>query len=159
MRVVEPRANGVHGMHFHALAETRFVADQVAELRPAAHSPDVSENVVSRTLRARICAGQKDGAMQRDDGFAGARRTGDARRAAVVALDQLALRRMQKDGPLLPGIIEGARKFFDIRHHAEAALRIGMIEGICADGAQALPPLAATPVAKFEQRLGASAGR
>ena len=37
---------------------------------------------------------------------------------------------MEKNRPLFPGIIEGALQLFHIGHHAEAALRIGVIEGI-----------------------------
>ncbi len=50
-----------------------------------------------------------DGSMQRDDGLPGARRTGDSRRSIVVLFDDVALRGVEEDRPLLPGILERAR--------------------------------------------------
>ena len=35
---------------------------------------------------------------------------------------------MQENRPLIPWIVEGALKFFEIAHHPETALGIGMIE-------------------------------
>ena len=37
---------------------------------------------------------------------------------------------MQEDGPFLPGVFKGALQFFDVVHHPEAALGIGVIERI-----------------------------
>ena len=48
----------------------------------------------------------------------------------VVAFHQLSLLGVQEDRPLVPRKIERALQLLDVRHHAEPALRIGMIEGI-----------------------------
>ena len=52
--------------------------------------------------RIRILAGEPDGAMDRHDGLAGARRTGHARRPREGTLDQRPLRRVKEDAPFLP---------------------------------------------------------
>lgn len=70
------------------------------------------------------------GAMQRDDRLAGARGTGHPRRARVVALDPFALRGVQEDRPLIPGIVQRLLERLDIRHQAEASLRIRVSERI-----------------------------
>ena len=72
--------------------------------------------------------------MEGDDRLAGAGRTGHAGGAAVIALDRLALRRMQEDGPFLPRVVQGTRQFVAIVDEAEAALRIRMGKGIGALG-------------------------
>jgi hypothetical protein len=72
--------------------------------------------------------------MQRDDGLAGAGRAGDSRRPGIAALDQLPLRRVEEDRPFLPRIVECALQLLEIGHDAEAALRVGMGEGIGARG-------------------------
>ena len=99
------------------------------------------------------------GAVQRDDGLAGARRAGDARRAGVVALDPFPLLGMQEDRPLLPREIERTLQFLDVRHHAEAALRIGMLEGADATARQAADTRGLPPVASSSSASAASAGR
>jgi len=71
--------------------------------------------------------------MQRHDGLAGAGGARNPSRPAVAALDELALGRMQENRPFLPGEVEGTFKFLDIGQHAEAALGIGMREGIGLD--------------------------
>ena len=68
--------------------------------------------------------------MQCDDGLARARRTRHARGATVVTFNQNALRRMKEDRPLVPGVVERALQFFDISHHAETPLGVGMRERI-----------------------------
>ena len=70
------------------------------------------------------------GTVQRNDGLACARRTGDARRAGVVSLHPLPLLWVQKDRPLFPREIERALQLLYVRHYAEAALGIRMIEWI-----------------------------
>jgi hypothetical protein len=72
---------------------------------------------------------EPNGVVQPDDCLAGPGRSGAARRPVVVALDNSALRRMQKDSPLLPGIIERALQFLDVGQHAETPLRVRMREG------------------------------
>ena len=108
-------------------------------------------------MRAR----QMGGPVQRHDGLAGAGRTGDARRTGVVALDPLPLLGMQEDGPFLPGEIERALQFLDIRHHAEAALGIGMIErgSPLATTARLRSTRGLPPVASSSSASAASAGR
>ncbi len=68
--------------------------------------------------------------MQGDDGLSRARRTGNPRGTAVIPLHQLPLGRMEKDRPLLPGIVQGALQFLDVVHHPETPLGIGMGKGI-----------------------------
>ena len=80
------------------------------------------------SLRIRSC--QMNGAVQRDDGLARACRPRNPRGAGEGALDQRALRRVQKHRPLVPRVVEGAAQLFDIGQHAEAALRVGMREGV-----------------------------
>lgn len=65
--------------------------------------------------------------MQRHDSLACARGTGNTGRPVIVALHPLPLLRVQEDRPLLPGVIEGVLQLLHIRHHAEAALGVGMI--------------------------------
>jgi hypothetical protein len=48
--------------------------------------------------------------------------------------DEGTLRGMEEDAPFLPGIIERAFEFVYVTHHAEAALRVGMFEGVDAGG-------------------------
>jgi hypothetical protein len=45
---------------------------------------------------------------------------------------------MEKNCPFLPWIVQGALKFFEIAHHPETALRIGMIEWTGGGGYQRL---------------------
>jgi len=71
---------------------------------------------------------QRDGAVKRDDRLAGAGGTRYPRRAAVGALDQAALRRVQEDRPFLPRIVQRPFQFLEIGQNAEPALRIGMLE-------------------------------
>ena len=129
VRLVEPQADGVERVNINPLRETRFVAQQSLQLGLQRIRQRVGEGRQQNAgvgMRAR----QMGGPVQCDDGLARARRTGDARRAGVVALHPLPLLGMQEDRPLLPGEIEGALQLLDIRHHAEAALGVGMIEGI-----------------------------
>ena len=77
-----------------------------------------------------MAAGEEYRPVQRNDGLARARRTGHPRRAAVVPLHPLALRRVEKDRPLLPGILQGALQFLDTVYNSEPALRIGMCERV-----------------------------
>ena len=89
-------------------------------------------NVVSSTRTLGLC--DVDRAMQRDDGLAGAGGAGDARRTLKVPLNKLALGGVKEDGPLFPGVIEGAGKFVEIAHDTEAAQSVGMLEWIgCAN--------------------------
>ena len=55
----------------------------------------------------------------------------DTRWTGIVALHALPLLGVQEDRPLLPGEIKGALQPLHIRHHAEAALGVGVIEGAC----------------------------
>jgi len=49
-------------------------------------------------------------------------------------LHQLPLRRMEKDGPFLPGIFKSAFQLFDVVHHPVAALGVRMFERMDAYG-------------------------
>ena len=77
-----------------------------------------------------VGTGQKDSAVQGDDGFAGARRTGDACGTVILLLDPLALLGVEKDGSLFPREVESALQLLDVGHHAETALRVGVIKRI-----------------------------
>jgi hypothetical protein len=69
---------------------------------------------------------QSDSPMQGDDRLAGSGRARDARRPAIAPIDQPALRRMKKDCPFLPRVVERPFQLLDIGQDPEAALRIGM---------------------------------
>ncbi len=77
-----------------------------------------------------MTACQKHGPVQRHDGLAGARRPRYPRRAAVVALDPLALLGMQKDRPFLPRIVQGGLQFGQVAHDTEAALGIRVVKRV-----------------------------
>ena len=59
---------------------------------------------------------------------------------------------MQEDGPFLPGIFKSAFQFFDIVHHPEAALGIGVLERIGTRGC-GLRGLRLAARGEFQQRL------
>ena len=129
VRLVEPQADGVERVNIDPLRETRLTAQQPLQLGLQRIRQRVGEGRQQDAgvgMRAR----QMGGPVQRHDGLACARRTGDARRPGVVALHPLPLLGVQEDRPLLPREIEGALQLLDVRHHAEAALGIGMIERI-----------------------------
>jgi hypothetical protein len=48
----------------------------------------------------------------------------------VIALNELALGRVQEDGPLFPGEFERAFEFFEVADDVEAPLGIGVIKGV-----------------------------
>ncbi len=116
----------------------------------------VSENVVSNTRVSGIASSEKYRAVQRDDRFPCASRPGDARRPGKAALDERSLRGMKEDRPLVPWRVESALKLFDVAHHAETPLRIGMLEriGVAGAGAAAagLPPVASSSSASAASR-------
>ena len=91
--------------------------------------------------------------MERHDGLPGAGRARDARRAAVLPFDELPLGRVQKDGPLLPGVVQRALQRLHIRHHPEAALRVRMRERIGARHGRRRT-VGRTARRKLQQRLG-----
>ena len=68
--------------------------------------------------------------MQRYDGLACPRRTGDACRSVVVALDHLALRRVQEHGPLVPRKLQCAFELLGATDEPEPAPRVRMRERI-----------------------------
>jgi hypothetical protein len=80
--------------------------------------------------RLGVAARQSNRAMQRDNRLAGAGRSRDPRRPGVAALDELALRRMQKHRPFRPRKVERAFQLLDIGQHPEAALRVRMGERV-----------------------------
>ena len=87
---------------------------------------------VGRQQDARIGvrAREEHGAVDRDDRLARARRARHASRPTVVALDDLALRRMEEDDPALPRVVERPLELLDFRHDAEPPLGVGMLVGI-----------------------------
>ena len=68
--------------------------------------------------------------VQRHDRLARARRARNPRRAVEIALDQLSLRRMEKDRPFVPGIIQRLLQFVDVVYYSETTLRIRMGERV-----------------------------
>ncbi len=91
--------------------------------------------------------------VERHDGLAGAGRARDARRAAVLPFDKLPLGRVQKDGPLLPGVVERSLQRLHVRYYPEAALRVRMREWIGARHGRHRT-VRRTAGCKLQQRLG-----
>ncbi len=113
-------------MNVQALRQTRFVADQPPELGAEGVRQDVRERR-QQHARIRIGSGEKDGAMERHNRLPRASGARDAGWAAVVPFHQLPLLGMEKHGPLVPWEIQGALELLDVGHHAEPALRVGMM--------------------------------
>ena len=101
----------------------------------------------------RIGTRQKDGAMESNNGLARASGARDARRAVISPFNPLPLFGMQKDHPLFPRKFERPHQLFDVAHHAEAALGIGMLKGI-GGGGDRLWNARFTTGGQFQQRLG-----
>ena len=141
----------MHGVHFQPLANTRLVADQASEFGSQSMRQGVGKGGEQHP-GIGVSTGQKDGPVQGHDSLAGAGRPRYPCGAAIVPFHPLALRRMQEDGPFLPGIGEGAFQFCDIVHHAEAALGIGVVERIGAGG-HGLRDLRLATGGQFQQRL------
>ena len=59
VQLIEPLANGVHGVDFQPFAETRFVADQASSVWSAGAFARVSEKVVSNTLASGLVRARK----------------------------------------------------------------------------------------------------
>ena len=130
MGFVKPKTDRIERVNVDPFRQTRLVAEQSPQLRLQGIGQRVGEGR-QQDSRVGIRARQMRGPVQRHDGLARSCRTGDARRTGIVALHPLPLLGVEEDGPLLPWEIERALQFLDIRHHAEAALGIGMIEWIC----------------------------
>ena len=154
---IEPPADCVDGMHLQTFAKTRFVADQSPEFRSECIRQGVGKSGEQHS-GIGVGAGQKDSPVQGDDRLTCTCRARNPCRAAVILLDQLPLGRMEKDGPLLPRIFEGAFQFFHIVHHAEPALCIGMIKRI-GTGGHRLSDLRRNASGQIQQRLGSLAGQ
>src|ERR1019366_2033132 len=116
-------------MSLKPFPKPRFVADEPPELRPQ-HVRQRFRMSRKQHPGVRIGPDKEEGAMQRNDGLARAGRAGHPRRAAVIALNQGALRRMKKDRPFVPGVVERALQFLYVGHYAGAALSVGMRERI-----------------------------
>ncbi len=103
--------------------------------------------------RLRVGSGQVDGAVQRHHGLARAGRARDARRPAVVALDQAPSARGGGRRPTCPRGRRAPRRSSSMSCiDAEAALRVGMGEGVgpAGTGVGGSEPL---PDGELEQRL------
>lgn len=131
---VEPQTDRVDGI-IDALGQAWLVllTDQMAELGPQRVRQHVREG---REQHPRFGMGpcERCRPMQRQHGLAGASRARHAGRAIEGSLDQLPLLRVQEDRPSLPRRIQGALQLLDVGHDAEAALCIGVIEGVGAHG-------------------------
>jgi hypothetical protein len=113
LRFIEPLADGIHGVHFEPFGQARLVADQALELGAQRIRQGVGERRQQHPA-SRDGARQVHGPVQGDDGLARAGRAGNARRAVVVALHPLPLRRVQEDRPLLPRELQGALQFLHV---------------------------------------------
>lgn len=80
--------------------------------------------------RIAVGAGEMHGPVEGDDRLARSRRSGDAHRTAEGALHELALRRMEKDRPLLPRRLQRALQLLPALDDAEPPLRVGVLEGV-----------------------------
>ena len=78
--------------------------------------------------RFRVRSSQVHRAVQRDNGFTCPSGPGDAYRAIIVLLHQLALFRVQEDRPLIPRKGKSTLQLRNARHDAEAALRVWVLE-------------------------------
>lgn len=101
-----------------------------------------------------MLAGEEHRTVQRDDGLPGSSRAADPRRSREVALHPLALGRMEEDGPLVPGVFQGALKLIQIAHEAEAPLGVRVGERIETGRRRRPRHLRLTPGRQLEQRLG-----
>ena len=120
-------------MHLQALGDAGLVVDQAPEL----HAERIRERIREsgeKDSRVGIRAGEMNGTVKRDDGLPGAGRSRDTSRAAVSALHNPALCRMQKDGPLFPWIFERPFELFHVLHEAEAALCVRVGEWVSVGG-------------------------
>lgn len=116
-------------MYFHAFREAGFIAEQALEFGLQSVSQGFGERC-QQDARFLMLAGKSDCAMERDDGFAGTGGPGYAGRSSVVALDKLALGRVKKDGPFVPGVVKRSFEFCGVANEAEAALRVWMRERV-----------------------------
>src|SRR5665213_18869 len=143
-------------MDLKPFSQPRFIADQTPEFRPQRIRQRAGKRR-QQYPRIRIGPRQEDRSMQRNDGLARTCRSGHPRRTAVVAIHQGALRRVQENCPLVPGIVERALQFPDVGHHAKAALCVGMCERI-GPNRDRLHGLWRYARGQIEQRLGRLAG-
>ena len=133
VQLIEAPAKRVHGVHFQPLADARFITDQASEFGSQGIRQGIGKGAKQHP-GIGVSTGQKDSPVQGHDSLASAGRTRHPCGSAIVSFHDLALRRMEKDSPFLPGIGEGAFQFVDIMHHPEAALGIGVIERISTHG-------------------------
>lgn len=81
-----------------------------------------------------VGAGEADGAVEGDDGLAGAGASGDASGAGEVVIDEGSLRGVEPDRPFLPRRVEGAGELVGIDEQTEAALGVGVGERVGRQG-------------------------
>ena len=149
---VESPTDAAHGVHLETLGDLRLVADQAREAHSQGGCQRVGEGRQQHAA-LRVPAGQMHRPVEGHDGLAGARRPRDAGGAVVLALDELPLRRMQEDRPLLPGIVEGPLQRLDVRHHPEAPVCVGVRERIGV-GRGCGGQDGSAPGGELQQRLG-----
>jgi len=133
VKFVEAAADGVEGMDFEAFGEARLIVNERAEFVAESVGEDFGE-CGEKDSGIGLGTGEEDGAMERDDSFAGAGGTGDAGRAVVIAFDEGALGGVEEDGPLVPREFEGALQFLHVAHETEPALGVGVGEGVGGNG-------------------------
>ena len=143
------------------LGETRLVADQPLQLGLAARSRACRRTSSAVRGRPDCVAREMDGAVQRDDGLAGAGGAGDARRAAVVALDPAArCSGWRKTVHFSHGESSARSQFLDVGHRrGSGAGRPDAANGSAGRDAAAAASRGRAAGGEFEQRLGGLAGR
>src|SRR5690606_24279702 len=92
--LVEPLCDGTHRVHLKALGKSRLVADEPPELGSQSVGQGLGERGQQYSA-LRVLPGQEHRAMQGYDRLSGAGGAGHTRRPFIVALDQLALCRME----------------------------------------------------------------
>ena len=131
MRRVQLVADGVDRVHLDALGESRLVADQPLQPRLQRVGQRVGER---RQQHPRIRVARAPGTTARCSAtivLPVPAEPGDARRAGIVALDPLrAAPGCRKTVHFSHGKFERALQLLDIGHHAEAPLRVGMVERV-----------------------------
>ena len=129
VRLVKTNRERFERMHIDALSKPWLAADQSIELGLERMGKRIGKSRQKHS-RLRVCARHMHRAVQRNDGFSGARRAGNTSRSRIVPIHPLTLLRVKKYRPFFPGKIERLFQLLDIRHYAETALCVGVLEWI-----------------------------
>ena len=135
---VQAPTDPAHRMHLQTFGDVWSVVNQTTESLAQSVRQRVREcGKEDPGIGMRL--GEMHGAVEGHDGLPCAGRTGDACRAAVSALDNSVLRRMQEDGPFLPRIFERPFQLLHVFHWAEPALRVRVSERVSVSGRMRRP--------------------